>query len=285
LKKYLSFVKFEHILFALPLVFAGAFLAAHGLPGTRLIFLILVAAAGARTCALALNRLIDVEVDRRNPRTAARELPSGIMTLTEGKGVALAGAAVYVTAAGLISKLCLVLSPIPLLAFVLYPYLKRFTALAHLGVGVADAMGPLGAWVAVRSAGGAPIFEDAGALWLLTGFTILWIAGFDVIYATLDETFDREAGLHSLPAKLGRADALQVSGALHFLAATCLGFLYVSEFAGPGPLFLLVAIVALLLAEHERVEDVHFAFFTANAGVSFLVLAFISAGVLLPEPV
>lgn len=234
---------------------------------------------------MALNRIIDAAADARNPRTAMRELPRGTLTLREAWSVAATGAAAYFAAAGLISSLCLLLSPIPLVVFALYPYLKRFTSLAHLGVGVADALGPLGAWVAVRSAAGAPVLEDAGGLWLLAAFAVLWITGFDVIYATLDEAFDRQEGLHSLPALLGKEDALRVSGALHFLAAACLGFLYVSEFAGPAPLFLLVAIVALLLYEHERIHDVHFAFFTANAGVSFLVLAFVLAGVFLPEPV
>lgn len=283
MKRYLSFVRFEHTVFALPLIAAGAILATRSLPSARLAGLMLVAAAGARTCAMALNRIIDAGVDARNPRTAGRELPAGRMTHGEAWGVAAGGAVALAVAAGLMSRLCLVLTPVPLIAFVVYPYLKRVTPFAHLGVGLADALGPAGAWVAARSAAGAPVFADADALWFLFAFTALWIAGFDVIYGTQDEVFDRAEGLRSLPAWLGKTAALRVSGGLHFAAAVALGFLYQADLTGPVALFLLFAIVALLFAEHERPDDVQFAFFWANAGVSLLVLGFVLTGVLLPE--
>lgn len=280
----LSFVRFEHTVFALPLVYAGAVLGTRAWPSPALALLILTAAAGARTFAMALNRLIDAEIDARNPRTAGRELPSGRMTRGQGAVVAAAGAAAYLAAAAAISRECLELSPVPLAVFAGYPFLKRFTVLSHLGLGVADALGPLGAWVAARSAAGLPLFADATGLWCLALFATLWIAGFDVIYATQDEAVDRAQGLHALPAVLGREDALWVAGALHFLAGGCLGCLFVAELSGPWPLLLLVAIAALLILEHERAEDVEFAFFWSNAAVSLLVFAFVAAGVFLGNP-
>jgi len=283
MKRYLSFVRFEHTIFALPLIFAGAILATRSLPSPRLAGLLLAAAAGARTCAMALNRIIDAAIDGRNPRTAGRELPAGRMTRGEAWSVAAGGAMVLCAAAGLISSLCLILAPVPLIAFVVYPYLKRVTPFAHVGVGVADALGPAGAWVAARSAAGLPVFEEATGLWFLFAFTTLWIAGFDVIYGTQDEVFDRAEGLRSLPAWLGKPTALAVSGGLHFAAAVVLGFLYQADLTGPVALFFLLAIAALLFAEHERPDDVEFAFFWANAGVSLLVLGFVLTGVLLPE--
>ena len=228
---------------------------------------------------MALNRIVDAEIDRRNPRTAGRELPRGAMTKREAWGVALGGALAYMVAAALLSPLCLKLSPIPLAVFVLYPYLKRFTVLSHLAVGLADALGPAGAWVAARSAAGSPVLEDAGALWLLSAFSALWIAGFDIIYPLQDEDYDRRESLHSLPARHGRDTALLLSGALHFAAAACLAFIYVSELANLPALVPLVLISSLLLAEHERVDDIRFSFFIANAGVSILVLALVIAGI------
>lgn len=281
LRKYFSFVKFEHTAFALPLVFAGAILATRRLPSPRLAALILLAAAGARTFAMAVNRLVDAGIDRRNPRTAGRELPRGALTAPQAWAVALAGAFVYLGAAALISPLCLKLSPVPLVVFVLYPYLKRFTSLAHFGVGLADALGPAGAWVAARSAAGVPVLEDAVPLGLLAAFSVLWIAGFDVIYSLQDEDVDRRESLHSLPARHGREAALLMSAAMHFVAGACLAFIYASEFGDPGSLLALGLIAVLLIEEHRRVDDLKFAFFTANAGISVLVLAFVLAGVAL----
>ncbi len=281
---YSRFVKFEHTVFALPLILAGAVLAAGGIPGLETIALIVIAAAGARTCAMALNRVIDRHLDAQNPRTAGRELPSKAMSLKEAWMVLLAGTFIYLLAAAILGSLCLFLSPIPLLVFAVYPYLKRFTCFSHLGIGIADSLGPAGAWVAVRCAAGAPVFEDLLPLIYLAGFAVLWIAGFDVIYSTLDEEFDRATGLRSLPVLLGRPDALAVSGGMHFLAAGFLGFLYMLEFAGPFPFLILAAIAGLLLYEHQRAEDVGFAFFTLNAIIGLLVLALVAAGLLIPPP-
>lgn len=276
-------MRFEHTIFALPLVLAAALLAKDGLPGIKVIMLIIAAAAGARTCAMALNRLIDSKIDALNPRTAKRELPAGKMSAREAWALILGASAVYLAAAAALGKICLYLAPVPLAFFAIYPYLKRFTILSHFGVGAADTMGPLGAWVAVRCAAGRPIMDEPAPLIYLSLFAFLWISGFDIIYATQDEDFDRSFGLRSLPARLGRADALMVSGFLHFLAAACLGFIYMLEFAGFIPLALLVAIIFMFFLEHTRSDDIEFAFFTANAAIGALVLVFIGTGLFLPE--
>lgn len=274
LASYGSFVKIEHTLFSLPLLFSGAYLAGGGFPSWRLTGYIVLAGFGARTAAFALNRIIDRQIDRLNPRTASRELPSGQMKLLEGWAVGVLGVAVYLWAAWAIAPICFYLSPVPLFVFAGYPYLKRFTPWAHLGIGLADAWAPLGGWMAVRQS-----FHDVSpALWL-GGFTFFWVSGFDIIYSTMDETFDRAHGLHSLPVRFGRARALQISGLLHILAFGCLSILYaVGMKASIVGLLTLGAIGGLLYAEHRLAEDVDLAFFKINAVLSFGVLALISLG-------
>jgi 4-hydroxybenzoate polyprenyltransferase len=273
LRIYSRFVKVEHTLFALPLLFSGAMLATGRLPSLRLSLLIIGAGFGARTAAFAFNRVIDRHIDHLNPRTAVRELPSGTMTLAEAWAVGLAGAALYVWAAGRIASLCLYLSPIPLAVFLIYPYLKRFTPLAHFGVGAADALAPLGGWLAAH-----PSFTHIGpALWL-GGFTFFWVSGFDVIYATMDETFDRAQGLHSLPARYGKPMALKISGVLHLAAFGCLSALYVTLLRTPVALVTLIAIGGLLFLEHRLSDDVNLSFFKINAVLGFGILGFVAAG-------
>jgi 4-hydroxybenzoate polyprenyltransferase len=272
---YSRFVKMEHTLFSLPLLFSGAFLAGGRLPSWRLSGLIILAGFGARTAAFAFNRVIDRHSDRLNPRTAGRELPSGRMTFLEAWGVGVLGAVVYVWAAAQIAPICLYLSPVPLAIFLLYPYLKRFTALAHFGIGLADALAPLGGWLAVRQS-----FTDVGpALWL-GAFTFFWVSGFDVIYATMDEAFDRAHGLYSFPVRLGKGKALNISALLHVLAFGCLVALYGSAFRpSPVALWTLAALGGLLFLEHRLSDDVELAFFKINAVVGFGILGFVATGV------
>jgi 4-hydroxybenzoate polyprenyltransferase len=273
-KAYSRFVKLEHTLFSLPLLFSGAVLAIGRLPSWRLSALIVLAGAGARTAAFAFNRVIDRHIDRLNPRTSGRELPAGKMTLGEAWGVGLFGAAVYVAAAWAIAPICFYLSPIPLAVFIGYPYLKRFTPWAHLGIGVADALAPLGGWLAAKQS-----FTGVGpALWL-GAFTFFWVSGFDVIYATMDETFDRAQGLHSLPAQYGKKTALQISAALHFLAFVSLAVLYAGYFRTTGALATLAVIGSLLYLEHRLSDDVDLAFFKINAVLGFGILGFVAVGV------
>lgn len=269
-----AFVKIEHTLFSLPVLFGGAFLAAEGVPDPVTLAWIAAAGAGARTLAMALNRIIDRHVDARNPRTATRELPGGRMSLAEAWGVAAAGLALYLVACLQLPPLCLWLSPVPVAVFVAYPYLKRVTSLAHFGIGLALALAPLGAWVAVT--GG---LAGSGAVLLLATFTWLWVAGFDIIYATLDEAFDREAGLHSLPRRLGRRRALVVSAGVHALAVAALVVLYSRHLSGVVSLLMVAVVAGLLAAEQRLAHRVNLAFFHLNIVVGFAVFALVALGV------
>lgn len=269
-----AFVKVEHTLFSLPVMFAGVLLAARGIPSPVLLGWILLAGVGARTLALALNRLIDRSIDARNPRTAARELPSGAMGVAEGALIATVGLLLYLLAVWQLPPLCRWLAPIPVAVFAAYPYMKRFTPLAHFGVGLALALAPLGGWVAVRGDLGG----IAPALWLSL-FTWLWVAGFDIIYATLDEAFDRQAGLHSLPSRLGSVGALRVSAICHLLAVVALVVLYAGDLSGILAALALAAVAGALFAEQRLADRVDLAFFRINIIVGFLVLAMVAAGI------
>ncbi len=303
------FLKIEHNLFSLPVIFAGTLLAwravvegvivapvgdtgVAGAPTPARIGWILAAGVGARATAMALNRIIDRKIDAANPRTAARELPAGALTLRAAWGIAAAGLALYLLAAAAISPACLMLSPIPLVVFTGYPYLKRVTPLCHFGVGAALALAPLGGWLAAGPRtlgelaeafhGGVPIGAVAPVVpaLLLALFTFLWVAGFDVIYATLDEAFDRAHGIRSLPASLGRARALGVAAALHIGAVAALAALWRVAFAGAlAPLPFLVVVAALLALEHRSAHNVDLAFFKLNVVVGVVVFAYVAAGV------
>lgn len=270
MKKFLRFIKIEHTLFSLPLIYAGVFLAAETMPSVELLVLVLVAATGARTTAMTLNRIIDAEIDKRNLRTKDREIPAGIMSKIEAFGVLIAGLAVYFVTAYFISWFCFILSPIPLIIFIVYPYAKRFTALAHFGVGLGLSMAPLGGWFAVKGS-----LDDFFIGILLPLFTFFWATGFDIIYSTLDEKFDRAAGLYSFPSRLGKEKVLQISAFLHILAFTILVLLFVlsvqSLVAFP---FLLIA-GFLLYLEQKKSSDVELAFFKINAFIGFVVLVMV----------
>ncbi len=274
LASYGRFIKVEHTLFSFPLLFSGALLAVGHLPSLKLSALIILAGFGARTAAFAFNRMIDRHLDQLNPRTANRELPAGKMNLLEAWGVGIFGSAVYVAAAWAIAPICLYLSPLPLAVFVGYPYLKRFTPWAHLGIGAADALAPLGGWLAAKQS-----FDGVRpALWLGL-FTFFWVSGFDIIYATLDETFDRTHGVHSLPARYGKDSALRISAVFHILAFLSLAALYASYFRTTIALVTLAAIGSLLYLEHRLSDNVNLAFFKINAVLGFGILGFVAAGV------
>ncbi len=267
LKKYLSFIKIEHTLFSLPMIYSGVFLAAKERPSTLLLILVLTAAVGARLVAMTLNRIIDREIDKHNPRTISRELPSGKMNLRESYGVLFFGLAVYLISAKMISDFCFILSPIPLVVFIVYPYLKRFTPMAHFGVGMGLAMGPLGGFFAVTGS-----TDRFGEALLLPLFNLFWATGFDIIYSTLDEQFDKKAGLFSFPSRFGKQRALQISAGLHVAAFFVLVALVVIS------LNALIAVPFLLLSgfllwfEQHKAEDVELAFFKINIVVGFSVL-------------
>ncbi|MGH7566501.1 MAG: 4-hydroxybenzoate octaprenyltransferase [Gemmatimonadota bacterium] len=274
LRTWGRFVLFQHTLFSLPLLFAGVLLGAGGFDVPfSLLALVLLAGTGARTAALGLNRIIDRRIDEANPRTAARELPSGSMTLGEAWALIGVGVALYAAAAWWIAPICLALAPVPLAVFTAYPYLKRWTPWCHLGVGLGLAMAPLGGWFAVRLG-----FEDAAPALLLAFFTLAWVGGFDVIYATLDESFDRRAGIHSLPARYGRRTALRIARGLHVVGWTALAALVFWRLSWPAALAPLLVVAVLLAWEHVRARDIDLAFFRINVWVGFAALATIAAG-------
>ena len=280
LRTWGRFVRFEHTLFSLPLLFAGVLLGAGGIDvPLRLLGLVLLAGTGARTAALGLNRIIDRRIDAENPRTASRELPSGAMRLGEARALTAAGAVVYAAAAWWIAPVCLALAPIPLAVFTAYPYLKRWTPWCHLGVGLGLAMAPLGGWFAARLE-----FSDLAPALLLGCFTLGWVAGFDVIYATLDEEFDRTAGIRSLPARYGRRTALRIARALHALAWVALAALVFRHLAWPVALLPLLVVGGLLAWENARARDIDLAFFRINVWVGFAALATVAAGVAFLRP-
>ncbi|MGH8004516.1 MAG: UbiA-like polyprenyltransferase, partial [Limisphaerales bacterium] len=271
--KYARLVKIEHTLFSLPMVYAGAFLAKGFSVTANEYLLIFLAAAGARATAFALNRIIDARIDALNPRTATRELPAGRMKVAEAWGFALVSALVYVFAAAMLNRWCLILSPIPLAIFVVYPYMKRFTPLAHFGLGSASACAPLGGWMAVTGS-----FSGSGPSILLGLFSFFWVSGFDIIYAVGDEEFDRKQGLYSLVVSLGKATALLVSSILHILAFVSLAALMLWQFPNLWSAVLLVAVGLLLVWQHRVAENIELAFFKINAAVGFVVLGVVALG-------
>ncbi len=273
MRKFFSFVKIEHTLFSLPLIYSGVLLGSAK-PPLGVLVLVLTAATGARTIAFALNRIIDREIDGRNPRTAGRDLPSGRMTLWEACGVLFAGCALYFGSAYLISDFCILMSPIPLTVFVIYPTMKRYTPLAHFGVGLGLAMGPLGGWFSV-----SPSFDHLLAPTLLSLFTLFWVAGFDIIYSTLDEEFDRKESLYSFPVRFGRRNALRYSALFHLIAFLLLVALFFYSFLSLLALPLLVLTGYLLWLEQKKAEDVELAFFKINAVAGFAVFGMIFLGI------
>ena len=277
LKNLSGFLRIEHTFFSLPVIFAGAFLAAGGIFSAQIFVLIVLAGTGARTVALALNRIFDRKIDRENPRTSERELPSGKMSMSEAVAVAAGGALLYFVSAYLICPLVFILSPLPLVAFTVYPLMKRFTSLCHFGVGISLALGPLGGWLAVRCS-----FEQMDPAVVLSVFTFLWISGFDIIYATADEEFDRRRGIYSLVARFGRRRALLVSRISHLLSFGCLVFLYILSFRTLFALLPLALCGYLLYLEHRSFGRVDSVFFRTNILIGFAVLFFTLAGIYLP---
>ena len=277
LRTYASFVRFEHTLFSMPLLLAGAFSA----PGPALSWgrwaLVLVAAVGARTAALAINRLVDRRIDALNPRTTQRELPAGRIRLFEAWALLLASGAAYLVACAALGPWYLRVSWLPLLAFTVYPYLKRFTPFCHIGVGAALSLAPLAGYAAAHPDLGAP----SVSLWL-AAFALAWVSGFDIIYATLDEGFDRAHGVRSMVEWLGRGSALKVSAALHAIAfLALLGALgrlqgvRACSWWSAAAWIPLAAAGFLLFLEQKWAEDVNLAFFKVNVWVGFAVLAMV----------
>jgi 4-hydroxybenzoate polyprenyltransferase len=276
----LEMIKIEHTLFALPFAFLGAVLAAGGLPSWRQLLWITLAMVGARSCAMAFNRIADRHIDAANPRTSTRALPAGQLSLPFAWAFTVASAALFVLAAAMLNRLALMLSPVALASLVAYSYTKRFTSLSHVVLGWCLAIAPTGAWVAVRGAIDSPVPL------LLSLVVLLWTAGFDVLYACQDYDFDRRAGLHSIPARVGVARALWVSRLLHAGAFAALCALYFLTSLGAAALAGVAATGALLVYQHSlvRADDLsrlNAAFFTTNAFVSVILFATFGGAVFL----
>lgn len=279
-RTYASFVRFEHTLFSLPLILAGVF----STPGPAMAPMrwlwVAIAAVGARTAGMSLNRLIDRRIDALNPRTKVRELPAGKMKTPEAVALLVGSTAAYLIACAILGPWFLKVAVLPLAVFTLYPYLKRFTPLCHFGVGLALALAPLAGYAAAH-----PSLEHAETAWWLGAFALAWVSGFDVIYATLDEDFDRSHGIHSMVAWLGRTNALRVSWLLHLVAAFALSqvALGAMQHAPQSMVWAGVAIALycgtlfLLWLEQRWAEDVNLAFFQINVWVGAAVLAIVLA--------
>ena len=278
----LEMIKWEHSIFALPFAMTGAVLAAGGWPSLRVVLLILVCMVSARTAAMAFNRLVDAEIDRVNPRTAGRAIPAGMLSRGFVAGFTLLSALVFVGAAAMLNRLTLLLAPVSLAIVLGYSFMKRYTRWSHLVLGLALGIAPSAAWIAVR--GGL----DPRIL-VLTLAVLLWVAGFDVLYACQDYEHDRSHGLHSVPQAFGLQGAFRIARVMHLCMLALLVWLIVlfhlGLFASVG-----VAVVAtLLLYEHLIVSPVDLrrlnaAFFTLNGVISAIYFVAVAGDVLLHRP-
>jgi 4-hydroxybenzoate polyprenyltransferase len=277
-RRFASLVKIEHTVFALPFAYVGAFLAVDAVPSAHDLVWITVAMVGARSLAMALNRLVDAEIDSRNPRTSGRELPAGRLTRLQVALFCLVSLVVFLVAVWQLAPICRWLWPIPVVGFVVYPYLKRVTWLAHLWLGAVDGLAPMGAWIAIRG-------DLPWQAWALGGAVAAWVAGFDLFYSLFDVDVDRAEGLHSWATRWGERGVFVGARSLHLLTVWLLAA------AGAGlPVdiwyWIGVAVVAALLSyEHSLVRPgdlrrLDAAFFTMNGVISVAFFAFVLVDVL-----
>jgi 4-hydroxybenzoate polyprenyltransferase len=287
LRLTLDMIKFEHSIFALPFALTGALLAfrAGGYSANdlwRTLLWIVVAMVGARSAAMAFNRLVDAGIDARNPRTRMRHLPAGLLGRRFAWLFVAVASLIFVLAAWQLNPLCLLLSPLALAVVFFYSFTKRFTAFSHLVLGFSLGIAPAAAWIAMRGS------LDARILWLTAAVTF-WTGGFDVIYSCQDYDFDRSEDLYSLPRRIGIARALRVAKLLHFLMVFCLLALVYSLHLGALAIAGVAAIAGLLIYEHRLVKPndlsrVNAAFFTMNGYVSVLFFLFWAADIFLLKP-
>ncbi len=276
----LEMIKIEHTLFALPFAFLGAVLAANGLPSLYQIFWITVAMVGARSSAMAFNRIVDREYDKANPRTSMRAIPAGLLSLKFAWTFTILAALLLIFAAWMLNPLAFLLSPVALSSVFLYSYMKRVTSLSHLVLGWCLSIAPTAAWIAVRGEIGSPVPL------LLSLVVLLWTAGFDTLYACQDYEFDCAANLRSIPARFGIVGALWISRTLHLAAFLALVALYLFTNLGVIALFGVGLTGALLVYQHRLVKaddlsKLNAAFFTTNAFVSVILFTTFGAAILI----
>jgi 4-hydroxybenzoate polyprenyltransferase len=273
-KAFLGLVKIEHSIFALPFAYMAALTAMVPRVNWVKLLLITIAMVGARTFAMAANRILDRHIDARNPRTASRELVTGVVSLRTAWAGALVALVVFLAAAALLNPLCLMLAPLAVIPLIVYPYAKRFTNWPHAVLGVAQLIGPVGAWLAVTGT-----FRGSGPAWVLGAAVGLWIGGFDLIYACQDVDIDREIGVHSVPARYGVPFALWTSTVAHVVTFGLFAWYgYLVGFGWPWWVGLAVTAVAFAY-EHAIVKPsdlsrVNRAFFTANGVVGIVLFVF-----------
>lgn len=269
---FLELIKFPHTIFALPFALTGAILAARGIPAGEKIVWIVVAMVGARTGAMAVNRLVDMDLDALNPRTTHRALPRRLLRPITVLAVAILSFAVLVFAAGQLNRLCLLLSPVAIGLTILYSYTKRFTTFSHLILGLCLACAPIGAWIAILGRVDLPP--------LVLGLAVLfWVAGFDILYSVADIEFDRTYGLYSIPARLGETAGMRVSLAFHAAMPVLLAI--VGHLLHLGVLYYVGLLLVVLLLGYEHatmhrhgLRRLETAFFNVNGLISLIFFAF-----------
>jgi len=278
-KIYLEMIKFEHSVFALPFAYFGAFLAEKRVPEWMTLFWITLAMVGARSFAMAVNRWIDMEIDRRNPRTAERALPKGLLSVSNVILFSVGSLAVFLLAVYNLAPICRYLWPIVVLPFVIYPYTKRFTSLSHFVLGLCLGLAPVGAWIAITNTVSMEPF-------LIGAAVLLWVAGFDIFYAIQDIEFDRRHKLYSIPARFGIRTSLTLTKILHVTSIFLLSWVGVRMHLGLV-YFIGVAVTAILLAYENSlikphdISKLNVAFFTINGVISILLFCFVAVDVIL----
>ena len=292
IKNYLSLVKFSHTIFAMPFALIGFFLGLFSIPHSvvpgwhtivisssefalyiKLFVLVIICMITARSSAMAFNRYLDSHFDAKNPRTAIREIPAGIISKESALRFVIINCIIFILATFFINRICFFLSPVALFIILFYSYTKRFTALCHLVLGLGLSLAPIGAYLAVTG--------QFALLPILFSFTVLfWVSGFDIIYALQDEEFDKLQQLHSIPAALGKAKALRVSELLHVLSAICIVAAGLYGHFGWWYWTGIAVFIGMLIYQHSIVKTndlskVNIAFMTANGIASVVFAAFV----------
>jgi 4-hydroxybenzoate polyprenyltransferase len=278
--RYMSLIKFEHTIFALPFALISFLVASNGFVCLGVLVWVLVAMVGARSAAMAFNRLADAKIDAANPRTADRHIPAGLVSVFEAAAIVVVSAGLLVFAAWMLNPLCFRLSPVALVVVLGYSYMKRFSPLAHLILGLGLAIAPVGAWLAVTGE------FAAFPLWLAAA-VMFWVAGFDTIYGCQDVDFDRQAGLHSLASRLGVERALIVSRMFHILSVTFMAIAFwLAEMLGWVSMIGVLIMFGLLIWEQSIVRGgdmwrIDKAFFQINSWIGMVLLFFVLVDVYL----